>query len=124
MEDTANRHRRAAPAYCVGDKVYLSLEGLKTQRPTDKLDYRHTGPYPVTEVISSHAYRLKLPLSMGRMHDVFHTSLLSPIQDPLPGQIVALPPPTLIEGNEEYLVKEIVDSRLNCRRAKFQYLVL
>ena len=33
-------HRREAPKYNVGDKVWLSSENIRTVRPMKKLDYK------------------------------------------------------------------------------------
>ncbi len=38
QETAANRKRTQAPVYRVGDKVWLSLENIKTDRPSKKLD--------------------------------------------------------------------------------------
>lgn len=51
------------------------------------------------------------------IHPIFHFSLLEPVpNDPLPGQ--AIPPPPLIEveGQEEWEVVEVLDSRHYRRR--------
>jgi len=37
---------------------------------------RYLGPYNIIEKISTHAYRLALLLSLKRLHNVFHVSLL------------------------------------------------
>jgi len=41
QESAANRKRDQAPAYRVGDKVWLSLENIATERPSKKLDQRY-----------------------------------------------------------------------------------
>ncbi|KAH8153128.1 uncharacterized protein LAJ45_02715 [Morchella importuna] len=57
-----------------------------------------------------------------KIHPVFHVSLLSPeAGNPLPGQQLSPPPPVEIEGEEEWEVEEILDSRK--RKGKFEYLV-
>ncbi|KAF8761431.1 hypothetical protein RHS01_00017 [Rhizoctonia solani] len=62
------------------------------------------------ERISSHAYRLELPETM-KIHNVFYVGLLSKVHEspsqPLPEQ----PPPETIEGEEEYEVEQIIDSK-------------
>src|SRR4030088_1636997 len=60
QERSANRTRDQAPSYKVGDKVWLRLENIKTDRPSKKLDARHA-KFTVTEVIGSHSYRLDTP---------------------------------------------------------------
>jgi hypothetical protein len=82
QEKAANRGRIQAPAYQVGDKVWLSLENITTDRPSKKLDAKYA-KYTVTEVIGSHSYRLDTPPGI---HNVFYIRLLKPVQmNPLPG---------------------------------------
>src|SRR5882672_6817285 len=54
-------HWREAPLYAVGDKVWLNGKNITTTHPMKKLDHKWLGPYPVDNVISRSAYRLKLP---------------------------------------------------------------
>lgn len=121
-EDQANSSRAPAPAYKVGDKVWLNTRNIHTERPSKKLDWKATGPHSVKAVISPYAYELDLPSSMKELHPVFHTSLLRPAtDDPLPGQINAAPPPVVVNGEEEWEVDEIYDSKIVHRQ--LQYLV-
>lgn len=41
QEQATNQRRDQAPSYRVGDKVWLSLENIRTDRPNKKLDARH-----------------------------------------------------------------------------------
>ena len=41
-----------------------------------KLSPRYIGPYEIIERIGAVAYRLKLPIELVRIHDVFHVSML------------------------------------------------
>jgi len=125
-QEGANRHRLPAPAFRPGDKVYLDARNIRTQRPSRKLDHRRLGPFTVLEdplLTTSYAYRLELPASM-KIHPVFHVSLLEPAaDDPYPGQAQTQlpPPPVIVDGDEEWQVDEILDSRMRYR--KLQYLV-
>ena len=118
QEHYANQHRQAAPAYQPGDKVWLDLRNLGTDRPNKKLDTLH-GKFTVLEKIGSHAYRLNTPTNTG-LHNVFHTWLLRPAAtDPLPTQRTTYwqPPPVLVpndhtgEEHEEYHIRDIVAER-------------
>jgi len=52
-----------------------------------------------------------------QVHPVFHVSLLEPAaQDPLPGEQQPLPPPVEIDGEQEWFVDSILDSRMYRRR--------
>jgi hypothetical protein len=111
QEEFANQHRQPAISFRVGDKVWLNLKNIKTDRPSKKLDDKN-GKFTVTEVVNSHVYRLNTPPGID---NVFHVSLLRPAgTDPLPSQIVteAQPPAVVAEdGEEEFEVEEILRAR-------------
>jgi hypothetical protein len=120
-----NRRRSPAPSFAPGDMVFLDSEDIQTTRPSKKLSHRRLGPYPVESRVGRHAYRLTLPPSMRRLHPVFNVVklMLAPgSADPIPGRRRnPLPPPELVDGEEEYLVEKILNSRMF--RRKLQYLV-
>jgi hypothetical protein len=119
---SVDQHRLPAPDYAVGDKVWLSTKNIKTARPTKKLDRRRAGPFVIEKKISSHAYRLKLPRALRFIHPVFHVNLLSPHHaNTIPNRVQDPPPPEELEGEVEYTVAAILDSRV--RRKKLEYLV-
>jgi transposase InsO family protein len=123
MEGFANAHRKPAPAYQVGDQVWLSARNIQTQRPTKKLDHKNLGPYKVLEKVGATSYRLQLPASI-KIHPVFHSNLLRlDPNDPLPGQHTEPEPPVFVDGEEEYEVERILDSRLFGKAKKLQYRV-
>jgi hypothetical protein len=119
--EQANKHRREAVSITVGDRVWMDARNITTQRPSKKLDWKCLGPYEVVEVISPWAYRLQLPKDL-HIHPVQPISRLSKVsEDSLPGQIESPPPPVIVEGEEEYEVEWVEDSRLF--RRQLQYLV-
>ncbi|KAE8206768.1 hypothetical protein CF327_g7494, partial [Tilletia walkeri] len=110
-----DRKHLEAPDFHVGDLVMLSAKNIRSKRPTAKLDNRFLGPFKITARISSHAYRLELPSSM-RIHNVFHVSLLEPHKtNTFPGRVQDPPPPIEIDGDIQYEVERIVDSKLDRR---------
>jgi Chromo (CHRromatin Organisation MOdifier) domain len=127
QERQANRHRNAAPAYKVGDKVWLNLKNIRTTRPSKKLDSK-AGKFTVLEVIGPQSYRLDVPRGV---HNAFNVDLLRPAgTDPFPSQKQddTQPPPVLIDDQQEYFVEEILDQRVVRGRGrggpkKLQYLV-
>jgi hypothetical protein len=120
MEGYANESRKPAPNYRVNDKVWLSTKNLRTERPSKKLDHKQVGPFKILEKIGQAAYRLDLPASM-KCHDVFHTSLLRLDPDnPLPGQTSEPPLPVIVDGEEEYIVERILDSRFYYGRLQYK----
>ena len=120
MEEQAHHYRTPAPRYEVGDKVWLSTANIRTQRPSKKLDHKQIGPYEILRKLGPTSYELKLPESM-RIHPVFHSSLLRlDPDDPLPNQVIPPPPPIEVEGEEEWEVQEILDSRWYYGRLQYR----
>jgi hypothetical protein len=91
--------------------VFLDARNLRTHRPSRKLDFKNQGPFPIVERISPYAYRLDLPNTM-QVHPVFHTSLLSPAgTNPHPGHLQPTTPPVIVDGEEEFQIEQILDSK-------------
>ena len=108
------------PVYKVGDKVWLSAKDLKLNRPTRKLSERQLGPFEIVKVVSPNAMKLKLPASY-KIHDVINVSRLRLYKEPSAGQRTTPPEPVEVEGQPEYEVEEVLDSRL--KKGKLEYLV-
>jgi len=71
--------------------------------------------------VSPYAYELELPRGL-QIHPVHHVSLLSPVaENPSPGQEVTPPPSIEADGDQEYQVERVEDSRVY--RNQLQYLV-
>lgn len=118
QKNSADAHRREA-GFQVGDEVWLSLRNYKTERPNKKLDNQMAGPFPITEQVG-HAYRLELPQDM-KIHDVFSLDKLrKAADDPLPGQTKEPPEPIEINGDQEWEVEEVLDSRLYYRKLQYR----
>jgi hypothetical protein len=127
QERQANLHRDPSWAYKVGDKVWLDLRHLRTDRPSRKFAEQHA-MFTVTKVISSHAYKLDTPEGT---RSVFHTMYLRPAScDPFPSQVVddTQPPAILVDDEPEWEVEEILQERMKRGRGRGgpmrkQYLV-
>ncbi len=111
------------PKYQEGDLVWLEGRHLRTNQPTAKLAPKRHGPFPIIQVMSSVNYRLKLPTQWS-IHDVFHIDLLTPYRETdIHGSNYSRPPPDLVDNEEEYKVKKVLDARQFGRGRKRQYLI-
>jgi len=107
------------PDYKVRDQVWLSTKDLNINRPLMKLTERQIGPYTITHVVSPNTVVLKLPPSF-KIDVPINVSWLHPYKLPtILGQQIMLQPPVEVEGEEEYVVEEILDSCLRCNKLEF-----
>jgi len=112
--------RKPDPNIRQGDRVWLLPRNIRTTRPCGKLDYKKIGPFKILARIGTSAYKLDLPASM-RIHNTFHISLLELYNDnKLPSQQSEPPPPIIIEGEPEYKLGEIINSRLHYNKLQYR----
>ena len=120
----ADRHRRDV-TFEKGEQVLLSMQHITLKHPgTRKLLPRWIGPFTILDQIGTLAYRLDLPESMHKIHNVFHVSKLKPYK--ASGRVQPPPVPIEIEGELEYEVERILDKWVTKRRHKsdaVEYLV-
>jgi hypothetical protein len=116
-----DHHHGLTPEYDIGNRVFLDASNLQTTRPSHKLVHHFVGPYSVKHRVGTHAYELRLLPSMSRIHPVFHVIKLKPApEDPIAGRCVNPPPdPVLVDGEEEYEVEEIMNSRFFSHKLQF-----
>jgi hypothetical protein len=115
QQENANRSRRPAERFQVGDEVWLSLRNVKTSRPSRKLDWVHA-KYKVVAVPTPLTVELDVPRGI---HPIFHVELVErAASDPLPSQRVtdSRPGPVWELGedgvpHEEYEVEAILAAR-------------
>jgi len=108
-----DRNRRAAPAYKVGDKVWLNTQNYTTDQPTKKLDHKWIGPFQIVKVVSPAAVKLQLTARQRGIHPVVSVTNVCPY---IPDRIAECqadphPGPDIVNGGEEYEVEKILDSR-------------
>ena len=124
QEAQANKRRRDHK-YKVGDKILLRATNITipadSVRPADKLRPQFLGPFTLLEQHSPVTFRVELP-PFYKIHDVFHVDTFRPYL-PSPeslGTRVAAPPDTsLVDGEEEYEVDEILKYRFYRRQHQF-----
>ena len=106
-------------AFTVGNKVWLQAKQIKIHQQSAKLGPKQLGPFEITEVLSDVDYRLKLPPAL-RIHDVFHINHLSPYKGNEVNGLEPPPPqPVTVNGEEEYEVDHIRDSKMFGRTLKY-----
>lgn len=111
--------------YKPGDQVRLSAKHIHPQwiqgRTSRKLQTRYYGPFTVKQKVSEHAYLLDLPTTL-RIHPVINIQHLAPFNESpeqFQGRTQAAPPPIDIDGEEEYLIKSILNHRIHRRQQQF-----
>ena len=115
--------KTAEQRYQAGDQVWLEGHNLRIDRPSAKLAPKRHGPFKIKKALSPITYQLELP-PQWKIHDVFHADLLTPYHETkFHGPNFTKPPPDLIDGEEEYEIEEVLQSRRYGRGRKVQYLV-
>jgi hypothetical protein len=95
--------------YRVRDQVWLEATHLHLPYQSTKLAPKCHGPFLITKEIFPVTFQLCIPAAWN-IHDVFHTSLLSPYHESIEyGLNYSRPPPDLLEGEEEYEVEHIIN---------------
>ena len=105
----------------MGQKVWLEAKNLKLPYRTKKIAPKRLGPFKIADEVGTRSYRLELP-EQWRIHDTFHSSLLSPFKETdAHGPAFTEPPPDIINEEEEWEVESILRHRKQGRG--YQYLV-
>ena len=76
IKEYYNKYRLEGPRLERGDKVYLILRNIRTNRLSKKLDFKKIRLFKVDERISDNNYRLSLPATIRLRTYVFYISLL------------------------------------------------
>jgi Chromo (CHRromatin Organisation MOdifier) domain len=124
QEQYANQKRRPI-TFNVDDQVLLKSDSFRdpaaSTEATRKIGPRYLGPFKIIRQIGPVTYELDLPPTM-KIHPRFHVSKLKPYLDPteIEGRPHwELPPPDVIDGQDEYGVEYIVDKRRRHRRTEY-----
>jgi hypothetical protein len=116
QKDNVDKSQKVHLVINIRDKVWLLRRNLKTNRPCDKLGFRRLRPFLVVKQINDITFHLELPSSM-KIHLVFHVSLLKLYKESsILSRFQLLPPRVEIEGQEEFEISEILDSRIIQRK--------
>ena len=123
MKRQADRNRKEAEEYKVGDKVLISTKDFSKElikRATKKLMEKFIGPHVVRKIVSENMVELELPASL-RVYLVVNVRRLVKHQEQVEGQKKIPLPPMEVESEKEYEVKKILDKQE--KRGKTRYLV-
>lgn len=72
QEESTNRSRTEGPMFRAGDKVWLNLWNIRTDRTNKKLYWKHA-KFTVVKVFGSQSYQLDTPPGI---HNIFLSDLL------------------------------------------------
>jgi hypothetical protein len=116
---TEKEQRLTPYKFAVGDKVWLQAKQIKFHQQSAKLGPKQLGPFTITEVKSDIDYCLDLPPVL-KIHDVFHVDRLSPYKgNEVNGLLPPPPKPMTVDGEEEYKVDHVRDSKVFGRTLKY-----
>ena len=109
------------PKIKVGDLVFVLAKFIRTTRPSRKLLECYLGPFEVTGKPSTHSNQVKLPYYLCTIHPMFHIFQLKPANpSQIPNCINPPPPPITIDGELEYKIFQILNSKLDrCRKLPY-----
>ena len=104
----------------------VDKKNMPTRRPSKKLDHKKAGPFQIIKVVGTRAYRLQLPEG-SCAHPTYYVQMLERYRRSAePTRQLEPPEPEPIDGEENCIVREIVDSRRNNQKKgkPIEYLVL
>jgi len=123
MKRQADRSRKEAEEYRVGDRVLISTKDFLAElmkRVMKKLMEKFIGLYVVKKIVSENVVELELPASL-RIHLVVNVRRIVKYREQVEGQKKILPPLVEVADEKEYEVEKILDRQE--RRDKIKYLV-
>ena len=111
---SANACRAPAPSFPTGSHAFMKAQFFRTTQPSKKLTEKYLGPFEVIAQVGTHSIILRLPNSMQAVHPVFHVSMLEPAHGNIILERSQLPPPPVkIDGELEYEISKILDSKID-----------
>jgi len=125
-QPSADSRRQQPLDFQIGQSVFVRSQYFRMTRPSKKLSERYLGPYEIIAQPSPQSFTLYLPETMRAVHPVFHVSMLEPATPNTFQQRSKPPPaPVIIDGEPEYEISKIVNSKIDRRRAcKLLYKVI
>ena len=125
-QKSADAWHSPAPDFKVGDKVFVKAQFFRTTRSSKKLSKKYLRPYKIISQPGTLSFTLRLSESIRSVHPVFHVSMLKPTTSNTFSKRIQLAPAlVIIDGEPEYEISRIVDSKINrWRTCKLLYKVI
>jgi len=121
MTRYANQDRMEPHLFVFGDGVYVHTDHIRTNRTARKLARKKISPFPIVTQPSAMSLTPRFPSTIC-IHPVLHVAQLEP-EDPNTFEDCDQTPLQLIvDGNPEYLIERIIDSKYNRVRCKYHSL--
>jgi hypothetical protein len=109
--------------YKEGEQVWIEGTNLKTLYPTAKLGPKWYGPFKILKQLSAAVYQVEIP-KHWKIHNVFHTNLITPYKEmELHRPNFTRPPPDLVDTEDKYKVEKIIDVKQKGWGHKTHFLV-
>jgi hypothetical protein len=124
-QKAADNRRIPPPEFKIGQYAFVKARFFQTIRPSKKLAEKNFGSYKIIRQSSPNSFVLCLPDSMRKVHPVHHISMLEPhTPSAILNRTVEPLPLVEIDGEIEYEIAEILDTKLDRRQCQpLMYLV-
>ena len=121
----ADACRMPALDFIVGQQAFFKAKFFCMTQPSKKLSKKFLGPFKILAKAGTHSYTLRLQDTICSVHPIFHVSMLEPATpNKIPNHVQSLPPPVEVQGELEYEISEVLDSKIdNQHSCKLLYLV-
>jgi hypothetical protein len=119
-----NKHRTIVFEYQIKNQIWLSIKNIQIDRLSKKLNHKMLESFKILKK-KKNSYKLDLSNEMN-IHSVFHISLLRKnFQNLLLEQFISSSSSLVIDDEQKFDVKDIIDSRLTERsiNKKLQYKI-
>jgi hypothetical protein len=122
---SADTRRAPAPEFAIGSLAFVKAQFFRTTPPSKKLAEKYLGPFEIIGQARTRAYILWLPDSLRVVHPVFYVSMLEhATPNSILNQVQSPPPPVEINGETEYEISEILNTKIDRRRKPCNLLYL
>jgi hypothetical protein len=112
------------PKFTAGDEVMIAHCNVQRKWPMNKVYHKTFGPFNVKKGVGRKTFEFEF-LMQPLIHPFFHVAILEPYKAPTDSQIIVDPPETeKIDGVVNFVVRKVVDSRVDRKEKKRKYLLL